>query len=382
MTVSDGPSRSAGHGRGAGYLPTLDGWRAVAIVLVLACHSFDQGLGKLFGSGERASLLKSQLGDWGVHIFFTLSGYLITSRLVREAARGRVSLSEFYLRRVFRIQPAAWTYLTVVGALALLGKLDVLLGSWLSALLCYANLHTNWSWSTGHFWSLAIEEQFYLVWPLLFVVLGERRRFAGAVALTAAFSVWRAVAMKFHLTMTPTWLVRTDMQAEYLMWGCALALWKANPHQQPLIARLTGPVPFAFALALMAAGALVSTGSGKLDQVLRTVGAGATGLVLLTTSTRPRTWLGRLLELSPVARLGRVSYSLYLWQQIFFAWDEFRSPSMGRLQSLPWNIAAALACAVVSHRFIEQPLIRVGHRVIERRRAATKPTLAQVPAPF
>jgi peptidoglycan/LPS O-acetylase OafA/YrhL len=383
MPPTEKPSKAVGHRHSGGYLPTLDGWRAVAILLVLACHSGDQTLALLSGLGARFPLndpvraywLKEHLGDWGVHIFFTLSGYLITSRLVREASRGRVSLKEFYTRRVFRIQPAALTYLTVVGALALSGKLDVLPGAWLSALLCYANLHHHWSWSTGHFWTLAIEEQFYLAWPLLFVMLGERRRLLGAVALTLAFSVWRAMAFKFQIAMTADWSVRTDMQAEYLMWGCAFALWKANAGDSALITRLTRPLPLALALGLMTLSGLVSAGA-----VLRTAGAGATGLVLMATSTRPETWLGRLLELRPVAWLGRISYSLYLWQQLFFAWDGFRSPSLGRLQSLPWNIAAALACALASYKFIEQPLIRVGHRMIERGRATTRPPLARSPA--
>jgi peptidoglycan/LPS O-acetylase OafA/YrhL len=311
---------------------------------------------------------------FGVHIFFALSGYLITSRLVHEARRNPVNLKEFYLRRVFRIQPAALTYLSVVGLLGLAGVLSVSLGSWMSALLCYANLRSGEVfWYTAHFWSLSIEEHFYLLWPLIFVLLGERRRLGGAVALVVALSMWQVAVVKFQIAMTSAWIVRTDMQAEYLMCGCAVAIAQASSRWRPTVARLTGPVPLILGSIVMIAAALIPVSDWKVAQVFRSTGAAATAVVLAATSTRPEGWFSRLLELRPLTWVGRRSYSLYLWQQLFFAWDAKRAPALGFLQSFPWNLAGAIAAASASYLLIEQPAIRVGRWTVRRLRTARDP---------
>jgi peptidoglycan/LPS O-acetylase OafA/YrhL len=382
-----GPGEASPRGAGAqeNYLPTLDGWRAVAIALVLLDHAGDRILAQLarlglpIGSLSRATLTgtKEAVGLFGVHIFFSLSGYLITSRLIQEASRRPVSLKAFYLRRVFRIQPAALTYLLVIGALSLAGVLAVSLGAWRSALLCYANLYSGeMAWYTAHFWSLSIEEHFYLVWPLIFVLLGERRRLGGALALVFALSVWQAVSIKFQIAMTSAWIVRTDMQAEYLMCGCALAIARSSSRWKPTMARLTGSAPLSLGLVLMTAAALIPVSDWKVAQVLRSTGAAATAIVLAATSTQTQTWFARLLELRPLVWLGRRSYSLYLWQQLFIAWDDKRAPALGLLQSFPMNLTCALVAASASYYLIEQPAIRLGRRTIRRLRASGDPVRA------
>jgi peptidoglycan/LPS O-acetylase OafA/YrhL len=383
VTVVASSARGGSPGDRGSYLPTLDGWRAVAILLVLLDHGADEILAALRGVGlrpptvlvENAWWMKENAGRLGVHIFFTLSGYLITSRLVAEAKQGHVSLKAFYLRRLFRIQPAAITYLLVVGLLAQAGVLPRSPASWKSALLCYANLLPlpSWGWYTGHFWSLSIEEHFYLIWPVLFLLLGDRRRLAGALVLTVALSLWRAVAIKLQITMTAAWTVRTDMQAEYLMWGCLLALWQATPRWGPVLERLTGPVPCALGLMVMATAGLPATDNWVAQHFLRSAGAAATALVLVVTSTHATSWFGRCLELRPLKWLGRRSYSLYLWQELFFVWEVQRAPAMGRLQSLPWSVSCALAAAAASYCLIERPMIRLGQRVILRLRHRNEP---------
>ncbi len=199
------------------YMPSLDGWRAIAILLVIIGHSMDDIALLLRAMGAAVDLggLKF-IGMHGVQVFFGLSGFLITSRLVAdEQKHGRISLWAFYMRRSFRILPATLFFLIAVGLLSLAGFLDVSLGRWLSSLLFSANYSTaEYSWYLGHFWSLAVEEHFYLVWPALFLLLGAvRKRLVWAFALTCAVAVWRAIDFKFQVTGTPrrcSWGVPTS----------------------------------------------------------------------------------------------------------------------------------------------------------------------------
>jgi len=349
----------------------------VAILLVLLDHTGERLRPALVALGvdpralatERILPFIEAIGLQGVHIFFTLSGYLITYRLLREAQQGRISLREFYLRRLFRIQPAALTYLVIVGVLSLAGVLAVSPAAWRSALFCYANLSRESSWYTAHFWSLAIEEQFYLVWPLLFIVLGARRRLTGALALTFGLSLWRAIAVKYQVTLTPNWIARTDMQAEYLMWGCTFALLRADETWNARLRKLTGPIWMGVAGLFILLAALPPSSNWKVAHVVESSAGAFTALLLFATSFRPRSYLSRFLDLPAVAWLGRISYSLYLWQQLFCAWDIARAKSLGWMQDLPWSLGLSLGAAVLSHYLVERPLIRIGRDVIKRLRA-------------
>lgn len=357
---------------GSGYLPTLDGWRAIAIALVLLDHAGDAFHSLFPGMGNDAFQdLKERCGLFGVHIFFTLSGYLITARLAREADAGRPSLRAFYLRRLFRIQPAALTFLAIAGALALAGAIPVSFAAWRSAILCYANFHTtDGSWYVGHFWSLSIEEHFYLVWPLLFVLLGQRR-LIGAAVLVVGLSLWRALAVKFQIAMTTGWIVRTDMQAESLAWGCLLALAQRQRRWAVAFGQIGRPATLACCLALAGLAAFWSSGSWKVNHVLSSTGASAIALAIVMTSINPGSRFGRVLELAAIRWVGRISYSLYLWQQLFFTWDSKRAPALHVVQRFPVSLVVSVALAAASYYVIEQPMIRVGKRFMRQRRSAT-----------
>ena len=169
------------------YLHSLDGWRAIAVGAVMLDHA------QPFGPRFVQHHLQNN-GAEGVWLFFAISGLLICSRMIaEESTYGRVSLRNFYIRRAFRILPAALLYLLVI---ALLGSLNVLpfdLPSWLGAVFFYRNYWHYFfganagSWFTGHFWSLSVEEQFYLLWPAALLLLGKRKavyeKFANATNL-------------------------------------------------------------------------------------------------------------------------------------------------------------------------------------------------------
>jgi len=354
------------------YLRTLDGWRALAILLVLIAHASD--------SLEHASsaLFASHAGDirriglFGVQIFFGLSGLLITSRLVEEEKRhGRVSLRSFYTRRFFRILPPAFTYLIVIGTLAVLGFVPITFGRWLSSLLCFANYSpAETTWYTGHFWSLAVEEHFYFLWPSAFVLIAlfRRRVFVG-VGLALAIALWRAIDLKFHVTHSSAayFWGRTDVNGDALLWGVVLALVSSEPkwreHLQHMARSRLVRVILPLSLVVLCA---YEPHGWKTNLVLLSVKTVVIPLTLLSTMFEANRIFGRILESGPFRWVGRLSYSLYLWQQLFLAWDEFRIPAFGRMQMLPLNIVAVFICAGLSYYFIERPLISVGHKLAKR----------------
>jgi peptidoglycan/LPS O-acetylase OafA/YrhL len=170
-------------------IPSLDGIRALSIAMVVAWHLSSSGSAPWLGQ-----LWRIDSGNLGVRIFFVISGYLITSLLLAEHARtGTVSLRRFYFRRACRIMPAFYVFL---GAMALAAALHLVPMSH-AALLRAATYSSNYlgtGWTLGHSWSLAVEEQFYLLWPSLIVLLGVRRSFIGAALVLLMSPLFRSIA--------------------------------------------------------------------------------------------------------------------------------------------------------------------------------------------
>jgi peptidoglycan/LPS O-acetylase OafA/YrhL len=341
----------------ASYLPTLDGWRAVAILAVIVFH----------GTAPESPLYPyASFGDNGVNIFFGISGFLITSKLLEETrTSGSIHLGHFYVRRFFRILPPAFTFLLALFAMSTLGALTSVSGRELVASALFfrnygAGLAKSSSY-TGHFWSLSVEEHFYLTWPALLVVLGSRRARWAAPALALAVGVWRFLDTKYGWFESAfpgvfPWQ-RTDRVADGLLWGCAGALFvELNSIKERLTRLSRTPVTLLLALAIA-----LPVGLGlPLNSIVR---AALLPLLILSTVLNPGGVVGRVFESAPVRWVGRLSYSLYLWQQIFFV-NRFEPPE--GLQIFPVNAAATLACAVVSYYLVEKPAIALGRRLLQR----------------
>ena len=358
--------------RQGNYLPSLDGWRTVAIALVLFAHASESLLNAFPGHllTDLAGLKK--VGLIGVQLFFGLSGFLITSKLLEEEARhGRISLAAFYIRRSFRILPAALVFLSVAGLLSVAGVLNISPGRWLSTLFFAANY--SWaehSWYVGHFWSLAVEEHFYFLWPAAFLLLRRSRsRLALVVFLAVAIAFWRALDFKFQISGSAAAVFwgRTDIQADGILWGVLIALLYADPIwkerlRQFFAAAATWPVLCLLLLTLEALPEL----NWKVSFMLISVKAILMPLLLLGTVLQSSRWPSRLLETSALRWVGRLSYSLYLWQQLFLVWSEDRVPGLAWLQIFPFNLLAVFACATLSLLLVETPLIALGHRIAKR----------------
>lgn len=362
----------AHRARGSGYIPTLDGWRAVAIVWVLFGHS------QIWTYGRVSTRAIHKTGGRGVSLFFALSGFLICTRLLREeTATGSISMRSFYLRRLFRIQPAALTYLLVIALLSLIGMIPAYWSSVAGAAFMVRNFwpasHGAF-WYTVHFWTLSVEEHFYLLLPG-FLVLCRRRRLPILAFTVIAIEVWRLIVLKYRPLQRWGLSVdqRTDIAMAGILLGSVFAVALTNPHARRTAQRWLRPW-----VAVIIAALVLTLPFFKTHMVDETSVISIFPLLIAATVLHPQALLSRFLEISPIRYIGRISYSLYLWQQLFL--NPYTHPASGTFQSQNLlSCAAAIACAVASFYLIETPFIRIGHKIAKRfdgKRAAPVPELS------
>ena len=338
-----------------GYLPTLDGWRAIAILLVILYHD------SLYRFGSFSDRWFYEHGLHGVDIFFGISGLLICSRLLaEERSHGRISLKGFYVRRAFRILPAAYFYLLTIISLRLASIIPLMPKEFLATVLFYRNYgrfsttpgHVDWY--TGHFWSLAVEEHFYLILPSVLYFIPKRWRVLALTTLTIMVCVWRLYRQR-----TRPWeflMQHTDTRLDALLFPAILAILLSRPDLRSLFTRFAKcwwiPASVLF-------GLLSWTRFDRLTPLAQTV---LIPLTLVGTVLRPSAYFARFLEWAPLRWLGRISYSLYLWQQLFFDGHFLNSfRPLGFLQAFPIRWFALFAVATASYYLIEKPFVRLGH---------------------
>ena len=345
-------------------IPTLDGLRAASIICVMVGHAASMG------SPEARF---ERLGGFGVRVFFVISGFLITTLLRREWERsGTLSLRTFYFRRTLRIFPPFYTFLLVAAVLFALGVFPASGARWWPALTYLSNLWSVHAWELGHTWSLSIEEQFYLAWPLIFLRLGPARaRRAAAIAVVTAPFIRVGARLLGHATgvetfnqLSATWTV------DFLAVGCILALLPEVGRLHEFTRRaLASRTTFA-AGALIVLGQLALPLSGRLWvgldlAIAQSLLAVVLGLMLTWCVANAHSRVGRVLELAPVRALGVASYSVYLWQQLFF-----RPTSQW---GVPLAVTGTLTAAALSYFVVEQPSLRLRGK-LERRWAAGRET--------
>lgn len=260
-------------------------------------------------------------GDLGVSIFFVISGFLITGLLLKEFEdKGDVSLRRFYLRRALRILPPFYAFLLAVLIVWHLGWIVSDWRSWLSSFFFVRDYMLPGSdWYTSHSWSLSIEEQFYLLWPAALVFLGRKRGLRLALALIAISPVVRVISHKLwnHGNLDAFMF---HMRLDGLMMGCILAIlqgeqwfaqaWKRVEHPALAISSLVFLCGVSPALSHRFAGYYRMPAGYSLDNA-------AICYLLFYFVRNPLSVGGRILNWRPLVHIGILSYSLYLWQQLF-----------------------------------------------------------------
>ena len=344
-------------------LPSLDGWRAVAILMVVLSH-FTATRG--FSPPEWWTDVFQ--GNLGVRIFFVISGLLITYLLLLEAdRRGRPSLRSFYTRRVLRIFPVYFLYLAVVGALTIAGLYRETLTMWIGSLTFTRNFIGQPQSLTGHYWSLAVEEQFYVMWPVMLVALRlwERPRLAIGLLLVPVVLCPIVRTNVIHerwdneLVARAHYFYSTARYADSLAIGCLGAF--AYRRYRNLLARTPwwtlGAALILFALAAAASGRV---GSG--EALLPLIQAIAVLVAICVTLERRSGVVYWILNRRAVAWVGVLSYSLYVWQELFVSWSA--GPRLSALPVYDWRIwwIPAVACACASYYFVERPILRIRDR--------------------
>ncbi len=341
-------SKSASDGR----MPSLDGLRAISIGLVLLGHlSGTRGFVRLdLGVGDYAEL--------GVLVFFVISGFLITRLLLSEQAKkGHVSLKLFYSRRALRLLPASYTYIACVSILWLAGIVHLEARDFWHAVTYTVNYLPGRSWDIGHLWSLSVEEQFYLLWPCTFVALGLRRAGWVAAGVVLFGPVARSAAQLFLAGSPYRDLEMFPLVADSLAMGCLLAKVSGWLEGQAWYLRLFRP---AYSVGLLALLLLINRyGYSTAVSVFGTSLINVLIAVLVHRSVYcSRDRMGQVLNWKPIAFVGVLSYSLYLWQQPFL-----NRYSTAWINAFPQNLAFAAAAALASYLLLEKPLLQLRHRL-------------------
>lgn len=345
------------------YVPTLDGWRAIAIFLVILCHASPSVFGPEGSHPWPRLAAKLWWGGYGVDIFFGISGLLICGRLLRERReRGYFSLREFYVRRVFRIIPPAAVYILTLSFFVLGHRIQVRPIELLSCIFFFRNYlpENAWSFVTAHFWSLAVEEHFYLLWPGFLAFLGNRRARVCVIPIAIAIGLWRFGLMRYYYCfhVPVNFFARSDIRLDAPLWGCWAALLIDSGWTKLLTSFLTTPV--SIVLGLICTGCIVFS-----PPFSQTLFAAAIPFILLSTVLHPHGLPARVLELPLLKWVGQLSYSLYIWQQVFLVWPTYPRPlPFGWLQAWPVNFVAIFMFAATSYYVIEKPAIGLGRRVV------------------
>jgi peptidoglycan/LPS O-acetylase OafA/YrhL len=333
-------------------IPSLDGLRAISIVFVLFGHL----------AGTRGFPVSTSVGnslniaDLGVHVFFVISGFLITKLLLDELARKhKIAVGRFYLRRTLRIFPPYYVFIAAMVLAQVAGWIALAPQDPLRALTYTTNYDEARSWYVGHTWSLSVEEQFYLLWPAVLVLARTKRAIliaAGAMLVVplirvALWEIWRLpIGARFETV------------ADAIAVGCVLAGTREWLHRSAVYMRALGSPLFVIVPAI----AIAANMTGDHPLVYFAIGFTVVNVcVVLCVDWAVTFWdgkIGRVLNARPLVFVGMMSYSLYLWQQPFL-----HRASTAAIAAFPLNILLAIACALGSYYLIERPSLQLRRRI-------------------
>jgi peptidoglycan/LPS O-acetylase OafA/YrhL len=345
----------------------IDGWRGLSVLGVVIGHLVTYRYPKYFDVSPIHSLLQehapasvfvnnlffriaSPLGEMGVNFFFVISGYLITHfLLIEEFKNSRISIAAFYVRRAFRIMPAFYAILLVTLILKHTGRIDLDYGAFFRSGFYICNLSGfKCSWWLAHTWSLSVEEQFYLAWPLIFSLFTKSR-----LAVVSAMLVTLTVASLFLPTLGGF---------AYIAIGALVA---SSDKVKRFIQKIATPSVITIVILVELLNPLLAA-SQILASLISLIGPALVALIFFGTIARkgPAVWL---VSAGPIQKLGLISYSVYLWQQLLTAplvWGNAETGAAALYGSglLPLLIVAPIA----SYFLVERPMIALGRKLSEK----------------
>lgn len=349
-------------------IASLDGLRGVAILLVVAGHSWDA-----YGSRDGVMAWVAPIfanASLGVRLFFVLSGYLITTLLLEEREiTGTISLPNFYARRALRIFPASYAFLGCILIFVIIGVMTISKPQLLAAATYTWNYFPLWhcastaegSWFLGHLWTLSLEEQFYLFWPATLLLLGNKKSLNLAVILVALMPIIR-IGSYFLFPAQRGYLgMMLHTAIDTIMIGCVLALTLHNCSLRPLAVRVNLrvilPIALVFVFLVSPFLNLFFRGGYSITVGFTLDAIGAALLILHAGFLEPGALPAQMLSLPPLVFIGRLSYSWYLWQQLFLT--RLNHTWTG---SFPLSVLCSFGAALASYYLIERPFLRLKHK--------------------
>lgn len=333
------------------HFPSLDGWRAIAIIMVIlghckatvSSHSYYYKFAEIF--------IYAQLG---VQIFFVLSGFLITSLLIKEyIAFKKINFLLFFLKRAIRILPVLYLYLFVILAVDYYFELGLLLDYFLGPMLYLTNFSAFQStWLTGHTWSLAVEQQYYLIWPMLFSITLKKSWLVcfSSIIIVPVLRILYYFHPEYYEPTLGAFITYVDaifMGSLFAIFSFKglfnkLQIWEISGLD--FVASLVTFI-FAYCSHRGIAGVIALPFSGTICNLM-------ISFLMLRTIINSKSILFKILNNKQIIQIGLISYSLYIWQQLFIIPTNLYSGKLEAL-SFPFNILAALITAYVSYNFYE-----------------------------
>ena len=309
-------------------LPILDGVRGLAISMVVVghiIHPHNQAVGNFIGIS-------------GVSFFLVLSGYLISRVLLTDELRvGRVRLVRFYIRRALRIVPAFVVFLIVLAILVNAGIAEKPTPiTWLASCFYFRNI-AGTGWDTGHLWSLSLEEQFYLIWPIMLVLItGRQVRLRTIVIIVALCTLWRV----FSGASLAATLERIDLRGDTFLIGASSALGWTSPTLRQ--------IPMKWIAAVLLPWSVFSPVFSATRPIQCALQALMIMSILQWLLDNPESLVSRGLSHPVLRTVGTVSYSLYLWQQLLLG-PHFRW----------WSLPVLAVVTCVSYICVEKPFLKL-----------------------
>ena len=339
-------------------LPSLDGWRAIAILLVVLSH-LRISAPSVFDIYRRIAAYLF-FGGLGVQIFFVLSGFLITTLLIREKQRnGKINIKAFFIRRSLRIFPVLYLYLSILFIINYYLNLKLNICYFLGPALYIQNFAPFGSvWLIGHTWSLGVEEQFYLIWPFLFLKL---KRSIYVVTIILLIIPIITVLSYSNNELNTILLVPFLKPASSIFYGALMSIFVYKLHhridfKQILYKR------FVFLAVLITYFAEYYTSQGKFSKLLLPFGDTLTNIsicyVILYSLIQRNSILFKVLNSKIAVELGIISYSLYIWQQLFIL-PIGTSKYLEQFSFFPINVILALLIALLSYHGFEKPFLKM-----------------------